>query len=171
MTDTTIASRTAEIDGIQLHYLTAGHGPPLVLLHGYAETSLMWKPLLPKLAERFTVIAPDLPGMVDSAIPAEGLDMQTSAIRVPRACPLAWRREGPGGRTRHWLDGRLRLCCAVPGRGGEACGDGCLPAGSGRVGVHLQPLRLLAFPIQRFNPRKSWSADANAFTSIICGTI
>jgi pimeloyl-ACP methyl ester carboxylesterase len=77
-----MASRTAEIDGVQLHYLTAGKGPPVLLLHGYGETSLMWKPLLPMLAERFMVIAPDLPGIGDSAIPESGLDMQTAAIRM-----------------------------------------------------------------------------------------
>jgi len=77
-----IASRTAEIDGIQLHYLTVGEGPPLVLLHGYAETSLMWKPVMPLLAERFMVIAPDLPGIGDSAIPAQGSDMKTAAVRM-----------------------------------------------------------------------------------------
>src|SRR6266852_5115861 len=71
----TIESRTAEIDGVKLHYLTAGHGAPLVLLHGYAETSLMWRPIMPLLAERFTVIAPDLPGIGGSAIPAQGLDI------------------------------------------------------------------------------------------------
>src|SRR5712691_7635141 len=42
----------------------------------------MWKPIIPGLAERFTVIAPDLPGIGDSAIPADGLDMKTSAIRI-----------------------------------------------------------------------------------------
>jgi len=77
-----IASRTAEIDGVQLHYMTAGTGPTLILLHGYAETSRMWKPIIPLLAERFTVIAPDLPGIGDSAIPRNGLDMKTSAIRI-----------------------------------------------------------------------------------------
>src|SRR2546423_2319346 len=80
--DETIVSRTAEINGVKLHYITAGHGAPLILLHGYAETSLMWKPIIPGLAERFTVIAPDLPGIGDSAIPADGLDMKTSAIRI-----------------------------------------------------------------------------------------
>ena len=80
--DKTIQSRTAEIDGIQLHYRTAGHGPTLILLHGYAETSLMWKPIMPVLAGRFTVIAPDLPGIGDSAIPESGLDMKTAAIRI-----------------------------------------------------------------------------------------
>jgi pimeloyl-ACP methyl ester carboxylesterase len=80
--DTAIASRSAEVDGVKLHYLTAGHGTPVILLHGYTETSLMWRPLIPRLAERFTVIAPDLPGIGDSAIPADGLDMKTAAIRI-----------------------------------------------------------------------------------------
>lgn len=80
--DQTILSRSAEISGLQLHYLTAGHGAALILLHGYAETSLMWRPIMPLLAERFTVIAPDLPGIGDSAIPENGLDMKTAAIRI-----------------------------------------------------------------------------------------
>ena len=80
--DKTIASRTAEIDGAKLRYMTAGHGTPLILLHGYAETSLMLKPIIPILAERFTVIAPDLPGIGDSDIPATGLDMKSAAIRI-----------------------------------------------------------------------------------------
>jgi pimeloyl-ACP methyl ester carboxylesterase len=80
--DKSIASRTAEIDGARLHYMTAGHGTPLILLHGYAETSLMWRPIIPALAARFTVIAPDLPGIGDSDIPADGLDMKSAAIRI-----------------------------------------------------------------------------------------
>jgi pimeloyl-ACP methyl ester carboxylesterase len=80
--DKNIVSRTAEVDGVQLHYLTAGHGPTVILLHGYTQTSRMWKPISPLLAERFTVIAPDLPGIGDSGIPANGLDMKTSAIRI-----------------------------------------------------------------------------------------
>ena len=42
----------------------------------------MWKPIIPALAERFTVIAPDLPGIGDSAIPTDGLDMKSAAIRI-----------------------------------------------------------------------------------------
>jgi pimeloyl-ACP methyl ester carboxylesterase len=80
--DETISSRTAQIDGVQLHYISAGHGPAVILLHGYAETSRMWKPIIPLLAEKFTVIAPDLPGIGDSAIPTNGLDMKTSATRI-----------------------------------------------------------------------------------------
>jgi pimeloyl-ACP methyl ester carboxylesterase len=77
-----IVSRMAQLDGIQLHYLTVGHGPAVILLHGYTQTSRMWKPIIPLLAEKFTVIAPDLPGIGDSDIPADGLDMKTSAIRI-----------------------------------------------------------------------------------------
>jgi len=78
----TIASRSAEVDGLRLHYLAAGKGPALILLHGYAETSRMWRPIIPGLAERFTVIAPDLPGIGDSGIPASGLDMKSAATRI-----------------------------------------------------------------------------------------
>jgi pimeloyl-ACP methyl ester carboxylesterase len=78
----TVASRTAQVDGATLHYLTAGHGPPLLLIHGYAETSRMWAPIIPLLAARFTVIAPDLPGIGDSSIPADGLDMKSAAGRL-----------------------------------------------------------------------------------------
>lgn len=77
-----IASRIAEVQGLKLHYLTAGHGPAVILLHGYTQTSRMWRPLMPRLAEKFTVIAPDLPGIGDSDIPADGLDMKSAAVRI-----------------------------------------------------------------------------------------
>src|SRR2546425_1512071 len=74
--------RTADVEGRKIHSTTGGHGPTVILLHGYAETSRMWTPILPVLGEKFTVIAPDLPGIGDSAIPADGLDMKTAAIRI-----------------------------------------------------------------------------------------
>ena len=80
--DKTISSRSADVHGVRLQYLTAGKGPAVILLHGYAETSRMWRPLIPLLADKFTVIAPDLPGIGDSAIPADGADMKTAAIRI-----------------------------------------------------------------------------------------
>jgi len=78
----TISSRTAEVGGVTLHYLTAGHGPAVILLHGYTQTSRMWRPIMPRLAEKFTVIAPNLPGIGDSSIPKDGLDIKTAAIRI-----------------------------------------------------------------------------------------
>jgi pimeloyl-ACP methyl ester carboxylesterase len=82
MSTSTIASRKATIEGVKLHYLTAGDGPTLILLHGYTQTSRMWKPIIPLLAEKFTMIAPDLPGIGDSTIPKDGLDMKSAAIRI-----------------------------------------------------------------------------------------
>ena len=79
-----IQSRDAKIDNVQLHYLTAGKGPEtVILLHGFAETSRMWRPLISKLSEKFTVIAPDLPGIGDSSIPADNkIDMITAAKQI-----------------------------------------------------------------------------------------
>jgi pimeloyl-ACP methyl ester carboxylesterase len=88
---TEIASRTANVDGVQLHYLTAGNGPAVLLLHGYTQTSRMWRPIIPLLAEKFTVIAPDLPGIGDSSIPTDnnsksvrepGIDMITASKQI-----------------------------------------------------------------------------------------
>jgi pimeloyl-ACP methyl ester carboxylesterase len=77
-----ILSRTAKVDDVELHYLTAGQGPAVLLLHGYAETSRMWRPLISKLAEKFTVVAPDLPGIGDSSIPSDKIDMISAAERI-----------------------------------------------------------------------------------------
>jgi pimeloyl-ACP methyl ester carboxylesterase len=77
-----IAVRTATADGVSVQYLSAGSGPAIVLLHGYAETSRMWRPLIPRLASTHTVIAPDLPGIGGSAIPSDGLDMTHAAVRM-----------------------------------------------------------------------------------------
>src|SRR5271167_2619572 len=65
----------------QVSVTVGGHGPAVLLLHGYAEDSRMWKPLAQKLASRFTIIAPDLPGIGNSSIPPGGIDMKTSAQR------------------------------------------------------------------------------------------
>lgn len=77
-----IRARDARVGNVKLHYLTAGKGPALILLHGYAESSRMWRPIIPVLAERFTVIAPDLPGIGESGIPASGLDMKSAATSI-----------------------------------------------------------------------------------------
>jgi pimeloyl-ACP methyl ester carboxylesterase len=81
-TQSGIRSRTGMVDGVKLHYLTAGQGPAVILLHGYTQTSRMWRPIIPLLAQKFTVIAPDLPGIGDSDIPSTGLDMKNAAIRI-----------------------------------------------------------------------------------------
>jgi pimeloyl-ACP methyl ester carboxylesterase len=75
-------SRTVDVDGIKIHYMTAGSGEPVILLHGYAQSSRMWGPAMDRLAKRFTVIAPDLPGFGASSIPKDGLDVKTAATRI-----------------------------------------------------------------------------------------
>lgn len=74
MPTTTAATRSrfTTVNGVRLHYLMAGAGDPVVLLHGYAETSHMWLPLIAKLARTHTVIAPDLRGCGQSSAPASG---------------------------------------------------------------------------------------------------
>ena len=77
-----ITARDAKIDNVQVHYLTAGKAPEtVILLHGFAETSRMWRPIIPRLAEKFTVIAPDLPGIGDSSIPDKS-DMIDAAKKI-----------------------------------------------------------------------------------------
>jgi pimeloyl-ACP methyl ester carboxylesterase len=72
----------ADVDGARLRYLAAGRGEPVVLLHGYTQTSRMWRPIIPALAERFRVVAPDLPGIGDSDIPRGAIDMTSAASRI-----------------------------------------------------------------------------------------
>ncbi len=78
----TIASHDATIDGVKLHYFQAGSGPTLLLLHGYTQDARMWRPAIPIFAQKFTVIAPDLPGFGSSAIPSSGLDMKSAAVTI-----------------------------------------------------------------------------------------
>jgi pimeloyl-ACP methyl ester carboxylesterase len=77
-----LKSRFAKVNGVRLHYLTAGQGAPVILLHGYAQTSHMWKPLIAELAKTRTVIAPDLRGFGQSAKMPGGYDKKTMAQDV-----------------------------------------------------------------------------------------
>ncbi|QYE34783.1 alpha/beta hydrolase [Polymorphobacter sp. PAMC 29334] len=73
---------TFDSDGVDIAYWTAGSGPPLLLIHGYPQTHVMWHKLAPALAERFTVVAPDLRGYGDSAKPAGDTDHGNYSKRV-----------------------------------------------------------------------------------------
>ena len=86
-TEATIAidSRFAEVNGTKLHYLVAGQGEPVLLLHGYAQTSHMWRPLIAELARTHTVIAPDLRGFGQSAKPDSGYDKKIPGAGRARA--------------------------------------------------------------------------------------
>lgn len=78
----TIEDRFASVNGVRLHYLTAGKGEPVILLHGYAQNSHMWRPLIVELAKSRLVIAPDLRGFGQSSKPDIGYDKKTMAQDV-----------------------------------------------------------------------------------------
>jgi pimeloyl-ACP methyl ester carboxylesterase len=69
----------AKLSEVTLHYVAAGAGDPVVLLHGWPQTWFMWRKIIPGLAERYRVLAPDLRGLGDSTRPAEGYDKATIA--------------------------------------------------------------------------------------------
>ncbi len=77
-----IEEHYAEVNGVKLHYLLAGKGSPVILLHGFAETSRMWRPLMVEVAKTHTVVAPDLRGFGESSRPPGGYDKKTMAQDV-----------------------------------------------------------------------------------------
>jgi pimeloyl-ACP methyl ester carboxylesterase len=74
-----IETRSAELPEVRFQYLIAGEGDPVFLLHGYAQTSHMWRPLISELAKTHRVIAPDLRGFGSSSKPESGYDKKTMA--------------------------------------------------------------------------------------------
>jgi len=69
----TFTHHTATVNGIQLHYVMGGKGDPVVLLHGYPQSWYEWRYIMPALAKKYTVVAPDLRGFGDSSKPTTGL--------------------------------------------------------------------------------------------------
>jgi pimeloyl-ACP methyl ester carboxylesterase len=89
-----IEDHFANVNGLRLHYLSSGKGDPVILLHGYAENSHMWRPLMAQLAQRHTVIAPDLRGFGQSSKPMTGYDKKTMAQDIHAlAQSLGYQRE------------------------------------------------------------------------------
>ncbi|MFJ3770310.1 alpha/beta fold hydrolase [Streptomyces sp. NPDC090075] len=70
------------VAGIGIDYVIGGHGPTLVLIHGYPQTWYEWHGIMPALARHYTVIAPDLPGAGRSDAPASGYDKKTMAAEL-----------------------------------------------------------------------------------------
>jgi haloacetate dehalogenase len=66
--------RRLAVGGTEINLRLGGSGPALLLLHGYPQTHVMWHKIAPDLAERFTVVCPDLRGYGDSGRPPGGPD-------------------------------------------------------------------------------------------------
>jgi haloacetate dehalogenase len=64
--------RSVQTSGATINFVTAGSGPPLLLLHGYPQTHIEWRDVAPQLAKNFTVVAADLRGYGDSSKPPDG---------------------------------------------------------------------------------------------------
>lgn len=72
-------SHTTTVGDVRLHYVRGGQGEPLVLIHGFPQTWYEWRKVMPELAQRYTVIAPDLRGSGDLSAPNSGYDKATLA--------------------------------------------------------------------------------------------
>ncbi|RQR62525.1 alpha/beta hydrolase [Burkholderia sp. Bp9125] len=79
MSNIELVHHTIEANGIRQHYVEAGEGPAVVLLHGFPETYYAWRHQIPVLARQFRVIAPDLRGYGATDKPAAGYDKRTMA--------------------------------------------------------------------------------------------
>ena len=85
-----------DVNGVRYYYLLAmGHGTPIVLLHGWGSTSFMWRFVMRQLVARgYTVLAPDLRGLGDTAKPAAGYE-KVNIAEVPAAGAPGSRRTVP----------------------------------------------------------------------------
>jgi len=80
----TIQRQFADLGEVTLNYLTAGQGDAVVLIHGIPQTSYEWRHIIPRLAETYSIIAPDMRGLGDSSRPASGFDKKTVADDIWR---------------------------------------------------------------------------------------
>ena len=72
----------AELTGSTVHYVTAGAGAPIVLLHGIPQSWYEWRNVIPLLSQRYSIVAPDLRGLGDTSRPATGYDKKTIAADI-----------------------------------------------------------------------------------------
>jgi pimeloyl-ACP methyl ester carboxylesterase len=76
---TALTHKRAKVNGVTLHYVTAGRGPVVLCMHGWPQNHREFLPLIESLADRFAFIAPDLRGYADSDKPYDGYEPKTIA--------------------------------------------------------------------------------------------
>jgi haloacetate dehalogenase len=74
-----VKRRTVTANGIRQHYIDAGQGPAVVLLHGFPFTNYTWRNQIPELSKKYRVIAPDLRGYGETDKPITGYDKRNMA--------------------------------------------------------------------------------------------
>ncbi|HUY38248.1 MAG TPA: alpha/beta hydrolase [Candidatus Binataceae bacterium] len=74
-----ITHHYANLPGVRIHYAACGKGAPLILIHGWPQTWYEWRRVMPILADRFAMVAPDMRGLGDSSRPSSGYDKKTVA--------------------------------------------------------------------------------------------
>ena len=82
--------------------MEAGDGPPVILLHGFPETSYAWRKQIPVLAVHYRVVAPDLRGYGETEKPASGYDKRTMAADIRALMAELWNCSGTDHRPRPW---------------------------------------------------------------------
>jgi len=88
------SSATTLVNGTSLHYVRGGHGPAVILVHGFPEDWVEYRAIMPRLAARFTVVAVDLPGVGRSGLAANGYDTAHMAADI-HALAAALKLERP----------------------------------------------------------------------------
>ena len=76
---TTLTHKRAKVNGVTLHYVTAGSGPTVLCMHGWPQNHREFLPVIEGLAEQYAFIAPDLRGYADSDKPYDGYEPKTIA--------------------------------------------------------------------------------------------
>ena len=152
--ETVLHDRRITVDGVETHYLEAGAGPPLLLLHGHEQSATSWRWVIPALARTHRVLALSLPGHGESGPAADGHAPGADLAPFVAAFLFAVGAGAPLNLVGHSAGGAiaLRLTLADPARirtltlvdsgpgprGAPAPGAGH-PAGHRRAGRHDQP--------------------------------
>jgi haloacetate dehalogenase len=89
----TFQDHDVDVDGTRIHAAVGGDGPPVLLLHGYPQSHVMWHRIAPELAERHTVVLADLRGYGDSARPASDPDHASYSKRAMAADQVGLMRQ------------------------------------------------------------------------------
>jgi len=110
-----VEQRSLRLSRLEIHVKLAGAGTPVVLLHGWPQTSHEWRKLAPLLSDRYSLVMPDLPGLGESSVPRGGYDKKAIAADLVEMCAQL-------GLERFHLVGHdwggptaFALACAIPG--------------------------------------------------------